>query len=311
MNKVLCSVVIPTRDCLAYLPAALGSVSLQGRDDVDIIIADDGSSDGTQDWLLARRDRLPPIRIVETGGVGPAGARNAAIAAASAPLIAFLDADDIWWPNKLNAQLRWHVMHPETGFSFTDYLHVDEEGRSRGTCFDYWRTPLRTARGSDFRLLPDAELTLLSINLVGTSTVVASRETILRAGGFSPMPSAQDWDLWLRLAAMAPVAFSPAVTTTYLMRAGSVTSKAAQRLAVMRQILARYEGRREGAIRHALRQAHSRVAAAEAELARSEGRVWRAVRSGLAALVRQPSWRLARSLAADCLRLPTIRKMHG
>jgi len=308
MQKPACSVVMPARDCLAYLPAALGSIALQDRDDVEIIIADDGSADGTRAWLEARRGRLPLLRVLETGGVGPAGARNAAMEVASASLIAFLDADDVWWPNKLKMQLAWHDAHPDTGLSFTDYLHVDEEGRSRGTCFEYWDTPLKDVAGSGFRPLADAEMALLSVNLVGTSTVVASRAAIERAGGFSPMPSAQDWDLWLRLAAMAPVAFSPALTMTYLMRAGSVTSKAAQRLQVMRQIVARYENRTDRAARRALQQAHGRLAAAEAELARAEGRAWDAVRASSAALRGQRSKRAARSLIADCLRVLSPRR---
>ena len=308
MQEPVCSVIMPARDCLAYLPAALGSIALQDRSDIEVIIADDGSTDGTSDWLEARRDRLPPLRVIETGGVGPAGARNAAMATSSAPLIAFLDADDVWWPNKLSAQLAWHAAHPDTGLSFTDYLHVDENGRSRGTCFDYWQTPLRNAHGGDYRLLENPEMALLSVNLVGTSTVVASRAAIERLGGFSPMPSAQDWDLWLRLAAIAPVAFSPAVTMTYLMRAGSVTSKAAQRLKVMREIVARYEDRTDEAARRALQHAHGRLAAAEAELARSEGRAWDAVRASASALLGQPSRRTARGLAADCLRILSPRR---
>jgi len=303
MQQPICSVVMPTRDCLSYLPAALGSVALQNRSDIEVIVADDGSSDGTRDWLAARRANLPSLRVIETGGVGPAGARNAAIAASEARYIAFLDADDVWWPDKLGLQLAWHEAHPETGFSFTDYLHVNPDGRQLGTCFAFWSSPLAHHAGRGFSALPDAELSLLATNVVGTSTVVARRAALEEVGGFRSLVSAEDWDLWLRLAARWPVGFSAAITASYLMRPGSETAKGWQRLNAMRKILARYEGRTAEAARRAVKIARSRLAAAEAELARAEGRAWRAIRSGAAAAVWQPSLRAWRNLAADCRRV--------
>lgn len=305
MQQPICSVVIPTRDCLGYLPAALGSVALQNRQEIEVIVADDGSTDGTQDWLAGRRAGLPPLRMIETGGVGPSGARNAAIAASKAPYIAFLDADDVWWPNKLTPQLAWHNSHPETAFSFTDYLHVSPSGRQLGTCFAYWDSPLAHHAGPGFSIMPDAELSLLATNVVGTSTVVARRAAIEEVGGFGRLASAEDWNLWLHLAARWPVAFSAAITANYLMRPGSVTSKSAERLEAMRQILSRYEDRTDHATRRAVKAARSRIDIAEAELARAEGRAWRAIWSGAAALARQPSRRACRSFAADCLRIVT------
>ena len=305
MEQPICSVVMPTRDCLAYLPAALGSVALQNRRDIEVIVADDGSTDGTRAWLAARRADLPPLRVVETGGVGPAAARNAAIAASEAPYIAFLDADDVWWPDKLARQLCWHQACPDAGFSFTDYLHVNPDGRHLGTCFAFWNSPLAHHAGRDFGFLPDAELSLLATNVVGTSTVVARRRALEELGGFRLLASAEDWDLWLRLAARWPVGFSAAITASYLMRPGSETAKGWQRLAAMRNILTGYESRTDEATRRAVKIAHGRLATAEAELARAEGRAWHAIRSGAAALARQPSRRAWRSLAADCLRIFT------
>jgi len=305
MTTPTCAVVIPTLDCLAYLPAAIGSVALQDRADLEIIVADDGSNDGTREWLAARRAGLPPLRVVETGGVGPAAARNAAIASTGAPYIAFLDADDVWWPNKLTPQLSWHEAHPETGFSFTDYLHVNPDGRHLGTCFAFWDSPLAYHAGRDFGFMPDAELSLLATNVVGTSTVIARRAALEAVGGFRLLASAEDWDLWLRLAARWPVAFSAAITASYLMRPGSETAKGWQRLDAMRSILAGYDHRIDAPTRRAVQVARARLAIAEAELARAEGRAWGAIRCGAAALARQPTRRAWRSLAADCLRVLT------
>src|SRR5262249_49063411 len=145
--------------------------------------------------------------------------------------IAFLDADDLWWPHKLARQLEYHGLNQDVGFSFTDYLHVDPRGEVRGTCFDYWRPAYIDRADFGFKTISDPEFELLAANVVGTSTVVASRKALQNANGFaSASQSAEDWELWLRLAAIAPVACSAATTTTYLMRPSSETQNRSARI---------------------------------------------------------------------------------
>jgi glycosyltransferase involved in cell wall biosynthesis len=304
-NRFRCSVVIPTRNCLRFLPQALGSISMQGIKDLEILVVDDGSSDGTWDWLTeeARSDsRLVPIR---GAGNGPSLARNAALSLARAPLIAFLDADDFWWPDKLSRQLAYHESHPETGFSFTDYLHFDACGQLRGTCFDYWAPSYINRKSGDYAPVPDAEFELLAANVVGTSTVVASLELLQNANGFAPnSQSAEDWRLWLDLAARAPVAASAAVTTSYLMHPASATANRDARIESMREIVAPFRSRREPAARRSLRRADARIAIAEAERARELGDKWGALRGHWRAFASWPQRRTARALAADLAALP-------
>jgi len=292
MGSPCCSVIIPTRDCLDFLPAALNSVDAQ-RCDLEIIVVDDASRDGTSDWLRAHR---PDVRLLEGEGRGPARARNNAIAAAKAPLIAFLDADDLWTPGKLRRQIAAHVAHPQASFSFTDYTHVDLTGRDLGRAFNFWS--FRPPSEKEYAPLALAETILLGCNLVGASTVVARRDALLCAGGFAEdLPSAEDWDLWLRLASAGDVLVSDEIGMTYLMRPGGETRKRRARIDAMERILARYKDRRD--FRDALNRARGRLFAAEAEWARERGAPAAALLWRLQAFARVRERRLLRAAATD------------
>ena len=303
MTKSRVSVVIPTRDNLSDLPKALASVQAQRIDALEIIVADDGSSDGTFEFLDAVKKTEPRLRIIETGGKGPANARNNAMGMARSPLIAFLDSDDIWYPGKLKRQLAYLEGRPDVGFSFTDYLHVDPEGNSHGTCFEYWHPIYGNRPPQGYDVIENAEADILSCNVVGTSTVVARAERIEAIGGFSTaLRSSEDWDLWLRLARNAPVACTSIVTTSYLMRPGSESMRRLDRLTAMAEIIDGYRSREEPLIRTAIRKAESRIHAGRADIARMEGRYWNAVTGELMALVKAPTVRKARAAASDVVK---------
>jgi glycosyltransferase involved in cell wall biosynthesis len=300
MHTPRCSIIIPTRNCLNYLPTTLATVERQGRDDIEIIVADDGSTDGTAEWLAARPFGNMRLTRIDTGAIGPAAARNAAIAVARADLVAFLDADDQWRADKLTAQIAFHQQHPNVGLSFSDYMHVTPDGATHGTCFDYWRCDWVPASDAGYTVLVDAEARLLSANLVGTSTVMASRRVLKHVNGFSVAARfAEDWDLWLRMAAVAAVGYSATVTTDYLMRPGSETANREGRIGAMRDVVARYQHRTEPALVDAVRTACSRIDVAVAEAARERGEHVAAAGSHFKAFTAAPTWRTGRALASD------------
>ena len=297
------SVIIPNRNNLDTLPAAFQSVGLQQMPGTEIIVVDDGSTDGSREWLAQMLREVGNLRVLHTESVGPAGARNEAIAIASAPIIAFLDADDLWARGKLRVQLDYLERNPDCGFCFTDYRHVGPEGDDRGTCFEYWNSPFATQPPTHFFEVENAESMLLGCNLVGTSTVAVRKSLLQNANGFATdLASAEDWDLWLRLAGMAPVAASSMIATTYLMRPGSLTSRSHDRIAAIREIAARYAQRREPQIRSALRKVEARLHRAEAEIARADLGYFRAAGAELRALSVEPDARKLRALAGDLLR---------
>ncbi|MFY7777924.1 MAG: glycosyltransferase family A protein, partial [Elstera sp.] len=164
-EKFAVSVVVPTHNCLEYLKKSLKSVVDQTVEDMQIIVVVDRSTDGTAAWL-AQYDCPRPLTIIETDVGCPALARNLGVEEARAPLVAFLDDDDIWMPGKLAAQVAAHQADPEVVLSFTDYRHRTLDGQDFGTCFDYWGAKPAIARG--FTRLSAPRSTLLGRNLVGT-----------------------------------------------------------------------------------------------------------------------------------------------
>ncbi len=301
MDRPDCSIVVPAYNCLGYLPAALSSIQVQRTPNVEIIVLDDGSTDGTGPWLAAHSREWPALRVIETGGIGPAKARNAGIGAARAPLIAFLDADDWWWPEKLRVQLAYHHAHPETAFSFGDYLHISPEGESRGSCFDYWRPRLARKAPSGYFRLNDALGIILATNLVGTSTVMARKQALEAAGGFAELASAEDWALWLRLSEHAPAACTRSITASYLMRAESQTSNREARIDSMARIVASYGKHKSASVRQSAVKARARIDIARAEHARLSGRHSSAALYHSRALMALPSARLGKAATASIL----------
>jgi glycosyltransferase involved in cell wall biosynthesis len=108
----LVSVIIPAYNAERYLAEALDSVAAQGYRPLEVIVVDDGSTDGTA-GLAAR---FPNVRYMYQANRGPAAARNAGLALAQGEMVAFLDADDVWSDDKLQVQLGLLADDPRAGF---------------------------------------------------------------------------------------------------------------------------------------------------------------------------------------------------
>jgi glycosyltransferase involved in cell wall biosynthesis len=183
------SVVIPTFNAAAFLRGALESVFTQTFSDHEIIVVDDGSTDETAEVLGS----LPgPLRLLRQQNQGVSRARNRGVSESRAPWVAFLDADDLWLPRKLERQMDALRGQPDRAVCATAFTVVDErlEPIERRGC----------SPGPDLRDL------LLQGNLIGTpSTVVCRRSLVLEAGGFDEsLSQCADWDLWLRLRRRSP-----------------------------------------------------------------------------------------------------------
>ncbi len=188
------SVVIPTRNRKALLSRALRCTLVQEDVDVEVIVVDEASSDGTPRYLAALDDdRLRVIRHDKPLGV--ARARNAGLDAATRRWVAFLDDDDMWAPSKLAHQLAILADQPEARWSCVGAVTVDSS--------------LRVISAGP--LPPDGEVTsrLLQYNCIpgGGSGVLASTELAREVGGFDPqLTNLADREMWLRLSLRSPVA---------------------------------------------------------------------------------------------------------
>ncbi|MGG5811923.1 glycosyltransferase family 2 protein [Falsiroseomonas sp. CW058] len=285
------SVVIPARNALRWLPGAIASVG--GGAAIEIIVVDDGSSDGTADYLrsIAASDRR--VRALSTPGLGPAAARNAGLSAARAPLVAFLDADDRWRRGKLAQQMELHRLHPEIGFSFTDHRRFAEDGTelSGGFARCTGFAARHTMRQEGFLLDRDAQAQIYAEPLVATSTVMA-RTALLRAvGGFNEqLARAEDWDLWLHLAACGPVGCIPRRLTDRLVRAVAPESEEGlTRRSARRRVADAYAPAATALDPEAARLCRTTQLALEADGAELAGRHARAALLRLSAFAAAPS----------------------
>ncbi len=183
------SVIIPTHNRRAMLREALASVVAQRGANFEVIVVDDGSTDGTwQDLsgydLSTQRDN---IRAVRTERRGPAAARNRGIAMARSRLIAFLDSDDLWMPEKLARQSLFMRNNPDCAISQTG-----ETWLRKGTRIN----PGRRHRKRPGDIFTDA----LHTCLISPSAAILRRGLLDEVGGFDEdMTACEDYDLWLRI----------------------------------------------------------------------------------------------------------------
>jgi glycosyltransferase involved in cell wall biosynthesis len=210
----LVSVVIPTYNSAAFVVEAVGSVLAQTHPAVEIIVVDDGSTDATAECLRPYAGR---IRYLHQENRGVSAARNAGIAAAKGDLLAFLDADDMWVPHKLERQLTCLDRHPSAGVTHADarYYYADS-GRQCA------RPPL--ARRFD----GDCYTDLFFGNRIVTSSVVVTRRCLEAVGNFDETirsASVEDYDLWLRLARQFQFAYCDEPLVLYRIHAANATKR--------------------------------------------------------------------------------------
>lgn len=183
-------VVIPSYNRRTLLPLAIASIRAQTRPVERIIVADDGSTDGTREWVREAAREDPRITLLELDHGGANRARNAGIAASTAPWIAFLDSDDEWEADKLERQFALLDRHPDRVGLFTGFRLV-------GGAVERVHLPRDNPSLFDLRC---------ANVLSSTSSAVLRGDVVRRLGGFDPsLPSCQDWDMWFRMRRQGPL----------------------------------------------------------------------------------------------------------
>lgn len=226
IDPLAVDVVIPVRDGAHTIGACLDSVRAQTRPVRAVIVVDDGSTDATPAVLEQYRRQWPPLEVVRTEKCGVSHARNVGIARCRAPFVAFLDSDDVWLAGKLERQLALFAGDAgRLGFVYCGCYCIDANGRTvEGS------TMIPRLRGNVVRDL------LVEGNVIwgSSSAVVARRELLERVGGFDErLWYGEDWDLWLKLAAQAEVAFTPEALACVRLRDKGAPSARSE----MRQLL--------------------------------------------------------------------------
>lgn len=254
MSAPAVTVVIPTHGRRARLPITLGTALGQRDVDHEVVVVDDGSSDGTAAYLSAHPD--PRVRVVRHDSPrGLAEARNAGIAAARGEWVAFLDDDDLWAPDKLASQLRGLAGSPGARWSAVGCIIVDDSlGILRAA-----HPPTTGELRGRFRAS--------NVIPAGGSGVLASRALVEDVGAFDDrFTFVEDLDLWIRLADRSPIASVDRPLVAYVVHGGNLSLTGDGYEAELRAVEAKYPAEKRVStlalqVAHAFRQGHRARAA--------------------------------------------------
>lgn len=267
------SVVTPAFNARATIARTLASIAAQTMRPREVIVVDDGSTDGT----VAAAEACAPemrgiaLKILRQGNAGAAAARNRAIVAAQGTWLAFLDADDEWLPAKIERCMAELARH-NADMAAHDYIRV-ENGKTQA---------VDCAR----RCPPGADpfVAQLLYGFISSTTVVARHELVRRAGGFDPaLRSSHDYELWLALLARRGIRFCmiPEALSRYHITPGGITSNVGLRRAASLAALDRHWRRLRGRATAPAMIAALRAAVVHAQAARMH---WDAGHAGAAVL---------------------------
>ena len=184
-SRLSVSVVIPTYNYGRFLATAIDSALAQTYTPMEVIVVDDGSTDDTAAVVARYGDR---IRVLRKPNGGLSSARNAGIALARGDLVALLDADDRWLPEKLERQVPYFVSDGRVGMVHTG-SRIFDHGTGMTLC----------------EVFPQASLDfheLMNCCAVSAPSTVIRRKVFPHVGGFDQtLAEAEDWDMWIRIAA--------------------------------------------------------------------------------------------------------------
>jgi glycosyltransferase involved in cell wall biosynthesis len=212
------SVIIPAYNSERYIGESLQSVVDQTYRDYEVIVVDDGSTDNTKARALAVHG---PINYIQQSNQGPAAARNTGIDAARGELICFLDADDSWASDKLQAQVEFIDRNPGVGLVFSDEKEFDDVGV---TCVSLLSKSAYHAELTAGSILKEPFQKLLQENFIPTSTVMARTACFKTTGLFDvALRGPEDRDMWSRIAVYFPIACIPRVLGAKRVVASSVS----------------------------------------------------------------------------------------
>jgi glycosyltransferase involved in cell wall biosynthesis len=227
------SVVVPVYNRGGSLRLTLDSVLAQSYPSFEVIVVDDGSDDDSADRVATH---YPGIRLIrQERNCGAAAAVNRGVAAARGELVAFLDSDDLWSPDKLALQVEDFDLHPEAAVSFTDITY----GRSGVGALYSWLYPLEPERPLE---------QLMEENPALPSAVMVRMRDFERVGGYAEdIGSGYDRDLLLRLAVLGPFRFLPVPLVRRVVRADALSRASIELDRHFDLVVERFLSRPEGA----------------------------------------------------------------
>lgn len=212
---------MPAYNCAAYIEESLASIFSQGINEIEVIVVDDGSTDRTAEIAAAFDAR---IRVLHNIHGGPAAARNLAVAHAKSNLLAFLDADDVWLPGKLAAQLRFIAEHPDARivYSAFRFWQADSTGHFPPAEVVSWSADNGITPELSGWIYPE----LLLDSHIHIITAMIHRSVFDMVGGFDgSFGKGSDYDFWIRTSRYFPAYRLNRETALYRIHAGGITQR--------------------------------------------------------------------------------------
>lgn len=216
----LVSVIMPAYNAARFVRASIDAVLSQSHSNVELIVINDGSSDETPNILAEYSDKIIAINIDNSG---VSAARNIGIANAKGEWLAFCDADDIWFKDKLAQQLG---SINDNVWSYTDSFYFGED-------YPYADDSPTNTKRSDLSNLYSGKVFehLILENFITTSSLLIKKSVLEKFGGFDKnLSSMEDWSLWLNIATEYPIALVPQTLLKYRVYSGSTSRKAREAL---------------------------------------------------------------------------------
>lgn len=211
---------MPAYNARPYIEEAINSVLSQNYANIELIIVDDGSTDGTPEAANQYGDR---VRVLRQKNAGPASARNRGMAAATGDFIAFLDADDVWLTGKLAMQVNYLLDHPEVGVVFGRFSlwHSEADG-------SFLAPPTPARSDSPLKLVPRHSgwlyKDILLDSVICIITAMVRRSVIDTVGSFDEsLPTGEDYDFWLRVSRVFQAAELNRTVACYRVHGSSIT----------------------------------------------------------------------------------------
>ncbi len=210
------SILLTCFNHIRYLPAAFECILAQTYKDWEIIAIDDGSTDGTREWLSARSENI--TRIFNEKNLGTYASLNVALAKAKGEFIAVLNDDDLWEPEKLEKQVALMNAEPTVGLVHTDGWFIDGDGNQQeGTPLGFEFPRFETG---------DVLLDLVYQNKIIASAALVRRECFEQLGNFNELFfGSGDWEMWFRVAEKWKVGFVDQPLTFYRVHGENASHK--------------------------------------------------------------------------------------